>query len=47
MVIWVHGTLEILAFVIASTAGFVIAQGILFQVPIQEWFLLKAVSKTL
>jgi uncharacterized membrane protein SpoIIM required for sporulation len=29
MVIWVHGTLEILAFVIASTAGF-IAQGILF-----------------
>jgi uncharacterized membrane protein SpoIIM required for sporulation len=30
MVIWVHGTLEILAFVIASTAGFVIAQGILF-----------------
>ena len=30
MVIWVHGTLEILAFVIASTAGFVIANGILF-----------------
>lgn len=30
MVIWVHGTLEILAFVIASTAGFIIAQGILF-----------------
>ncbi len=30
MVIWVHGTLEILALVIASTAGFVIAQGILF-----------------
>lgn len=30
MVIWVHGTLEILALVIASTAGFIIAQGILF-----------------
>lgn len=30
MVIWVHGTLEILALVISSTAGFVIAQGILF-----------------
>ena len=30
MVIWVHGTLEILAFVIASTAGFIIARGILF-----------------
>ncbi len=30
MVIWVHGTLEILAFVIASTAGFIIANGILF-----------------
>ena len=30
MVIWVHGTLEILAFVIASTAGFIITQGILF-----------------
>lgn len=29
-VIWLHGTLEILAFVIASTAGFIIAQGILF-----------------
>jgi uncharacterized membrane protein SpoIIM required for sporulation len=30
MVIWVHGTLEILALVIASAAGFIIAQGILF-----------------
>ena len=30
MVIWVHGTLEILALVIASTAGFIIAHGILF-----------------
>ena len=30
LVIWVHGTLEILALVIASTAGLVIAQGILF-----------------
>ena len=30
MVIWVHGTLEILAFVIASTAGFIITQGIIF-----------------
>jgi uncharacterized membrane protein SpoIIM required for sporulation len=30
LVIWVHGTLEILAFVIASAAGFIIAGGILF-----------------
>src|SRR4029078_10451115 len=30
LVIWVHGTLEILALVIAATAGLVIAQGILF-----------------
>jgi uncharacterized membrane protein SpoIIM required for sporulation len=30
MVIWIHGTLEILSFVIASTAGFVITNSILF-----------------
>ncbi len=30
LVIWIHGTLEILAIVIASTAGLVIANGILF-----------------
>ena len=30
MVVWIHGTLEILAIVISSTAGFVIASGILF-----------------
>ena len=30
LVIWVHGTLEILSLVIASTAGLVITQGILF-----------------
>ena len=30
LVIWVHGTLEILSLVIAATAGFVITQGILF-----------------
>jgi len=30
LVIWVHGTLEILALVIAATAGLVITQGILF-----------------
>lgn len=30
MVIWVHGTLEISSFIIASTAGFVIAKSILF-----------------
>lgn len=30
MVIWVHGTLEILSLVIAATAGLVITQGILF-----------------
>ncbi|MES2432106.1 MAG: stage II sporulation protein M [Bacteroidota bacterium] len=30
LVIWVHGTLEILAIVISSTAGFIIANGILF-----------------
>ncbi len=30
LVIWVHGTLEISAIVIASTAGFVLASGILF-----------------
>ncbi|MEP7110203.1 MAG: stage II sporulation protein M [Ferruginibacter sp.] len=30
LVIWVHGTLEILALVIAATAGLVIAKGILF-----------------
>jgi uncharacterized membrane protein SpoIIM required for sporulation len=30
MVIWIHGTLEILSFVIASTAGFIIANSILF-----------------
>ena len=30
LVIWVHGTLEILSLVVASTAGLVITQGILF-----------------
>lgn len=30
MVIWIHGTLEISAIVIASTAGFILASGILF-----------------
>jgi uncharacterized membrane protein SpoIIM required for sporulation len=30
MVIWIHGTLEILAIVIAATAGMIIANGILF-----------------
>ncbi len=30
MVIWIHGTLEILALIISSTAGFIIAQSILF-----------------
>jgi uncharacterized membrane protein SpoIIM required for sporulation len=30
MVIWIHGTLEISAIVIAATAGFVLAAGILF-----------------
>jgi uncharacterized membrane protein SpoIIM required for sporulation len=30
MVIWIHGTLEILAIIISATAGFIIASGILF-----------------
>lgn len=30
MVIWIHGTIEILSLVIAATAGFIIALGILF-----------------
>ncbi len=30
MVIWVHGTLEISAIIIAATAGFILASGILF-----------------
>ena len=30
MVIWIHGTLEILALIISSTAGFIIAHSILF-----------------
>ncbi len=30
MVIWIHGTLEILALIISSTAGFIIAESILF-----------------
>jgi uncharacterized membrane protein SpoIIM required for sporulation len=30
LVIWIHGTLEILALVLSSTAGFIVAQGILF-----------------
>ena len=30
MVIWVHGTLEMLALVIAATAGFIIAYGVIF-----------------
>jgi len=30
MVIWIHGTIEILSFIIAATAGFVIANSILF-----------------
>jgi len=30
LVIWIHGTLEISAIVIASTAGFILASGILF-----------------
>jgi uncharacterized membrane protein SpoIIM required for sporulation len=32
LVIWIHGTLEISAIVIASTAGFILASGILFPV---------------
>jgi uncharacterized membrane protein SpoIIM required for sporulation len=31
LVIWIHGTLEILAIVIAATAGFILANGILFR----------------
>jgi uncharacterized membrane protein SpoIIM required for sporulation len=30
MVVWIHGTLEILALVISSTAGFIIAESIMF-----------------
>jgi len=30
LVIWIHGTLEILSFIIAATAGFIITQSILF-----------------
>ncbi len=30
MVIWIHGTLEILAFFVASSAGFIMTNGILF-----------------
>jgi len=30
MVIWIHGTLEILALIISSTAGFIIAESIIF-----------------
>jgi hypothetical protein len=30
LVIWVHGTIEMLSLIIAATAGLVIAQGILF-----------------
>ncbi len=45
MVIWVHGTLEILAFVIASTAGFIIAQGILFPATFSRMESLKMAVK--
>ncbi|HMG81797.1 MAG TPA: stage II sporulation protein M [Ferruginibacter sp.] len=30
LVIWIHGTLEILSFIVASTAGYIISQSILF-----------------
>lgn len=45
MVIWVHGTLEILAFVIASTAGFIIAKRNTFPILIQEQLRLNMVLK--
>ena len=45
MVIWVHGTIEILSLVIASTAGFVIAQGALFPATFSRMASLKLAIK--
>lgn len=41
MVIWIHGTLEILALVISSTAGFIIANSLLFPGTYSRWLSLK------
>jgi uncharacterized membrane protein SpoIIM required for sporulation len=41
MVIWIHGTLEILALVISSTAGFIIANSLLFPGTFSRWLSLK------
>lgn len=41
MVIWIHGTLEMLALVIASTAGFMIANSMLFPGTFSRWISLK------
>ncbi|MFM2359470.1 MAG: hypothetical protein RLY16_1463 [Bacteroidota bacterium] len=45
MVIWVHGTLEILAIVLASTAGFIIANGILFPGTYTRFYSFKQSAK--
>ena len=41
LVIWIHGTLEISAIVIASTAGFILASGILFPKTYSRWVSFK------
>jgi uncharacterized membrane protein SpoIIM required for sporulation len=41
MVIWIHGTLEILALVISSAAGFIIANSLLFPGTFSRWLSLK------
>lgn len=41
LVIWIHGTLEISAIVIASTAGFILASGILFPKTYSRWISFK------
>lgn len=41
LVIWVHGTLEISAMIIASCAGFIIARSILFPGTYSRWYSFK------
>ncbi len=41
LVIWIHGTLEISAIVVASTAGFILASGILFPKTYSRWVSFK------
>jgi uncharacterized membrane protein SpoIIM required for sporulation len=45
MVIWIHGTLEISAIVIAATSGYILANGILFPGTYSRWLSFRRGAK--